>query len=412
MYITCHNYIDLSCTLSIINYKGRFTMEQDILLCDLDAFFTSVEQIDHPELLGKPVIVGGDPNSRGVVSTCSYEARKYGVRSAMPMKKAIELCPQAIILPVNMQRYKELSGQVMSIFDKFTPDIEPVSIDEAYLGIRKGSGVKTAQQIRSAVKEELRLPLSVGVSVNKILAKIACNLAKPDNIKAIWPEDVPHIIWPLPVKIIPGIGSSTEKKLYLYGIRIVGDLAQFPEEGLVSILGSGGTLFKNYALGYDDRKLELIHKPKSISEERTFPQDVYSQEVILSTLLELSEEVGYRLRSKGLRAKVISLKLRFADFKTITRDVSLAEATDRDKEIYNIVQELFIRYCGKSPWRLIGIRASGFENYKQLSLFSNEPDSAKEEKVLLVRDRLRNKYGNAVIFSAKRLLLKKRKGVK
>lgn len=231
-----------------------FQMKQDILLCDLDAFFASVEQLDHPELQGKPVIVGGNPKARGVVSTCSYEAREYGVRSAMPMKKALELCPEAVLRAVNMRRYKEVSKQVMTIFERFTPDIEPVSIDEAYLGVKKGTGLKTAQQIRAAVKKELKLPISVGISVNKLLAKIASDLAKPDNIKAIWPEDVPDTIWPLPVKIIPGIGSSTEKKCNLYGIKTVGDLAKFPDKALISSFGKNGVVFKNYANGYDNRE--------------------------------------------------------------------------------------------------------------------------------------------------------------
>ncbi|NLX91723.1 MAG: DNA polymerase IV [Firmicutes bacterium] len=377
-------------------------MKQDILLCDLDAFFASVEQLDHPELQGKPVIVGGNPKARGVVSTCSYEAREYGVRSAMPMKKALELCPEAILLPVNMRRYKEVSKQVMTIFERFTPDIEPVSIDEAYLGVKKGTGVETAQQIRAAVKKELKLPISVGISVNKLLAKIASNLAKPDNIKAIWPEDVPDIIWPLPVKIIPGIGSSTEKKCYLYGIKTVGDLAKFPDKALISAFGKNGVIFKNYANGYDNRELELIHKTKSISEETTFPQDVFDREQVLTTLLALSEEVGYRLRSKRLRAKTISLKLRFADFTTISRDITLQEPTDKDLQIYHLVERLFLRHCNKPPWRLVGVRVSGLEKNQQLSLLSSAAEN--ENKIMVVKDRLRDKYGKEVLVSAKRLL--------
>ncbi len=375
-------------------------MSQDILLCDLDAFFASVEQLDHPELQGKPVIVGGDPSARGVVAACSYEARKHGVRSAMPMKKALELCPGAVMLPVNMKRYKEASKKVLQVFESFTPDIEPVSIDEAYLGIKSGTGVETAKAIRTAVREKLKLPISIGVSSNKLLAKIACELAKPDNIKALWTKDVQRQLWPLPVKMLPGVGPVTEKKLSLYGVMTVGDLAEFPEDALASILGKNASTLKNYAFGMDDRKIELEHERKSISEERTFSQDVSDREHILTTFLELSEEVGYRLRSKGLQAKTISLKLRFADFKTITRDVTI-EPTDGDIDIYSAVKELFNRHCGKPPWRLVGVKASGLEKYKQMSLLV--PEVTKMKKVYLAKDMLRNKYGHSVIRSAKSL---------
>ena len=324
----------------------------------------------------------------------------------MPMKKALELCPEAVLQPVNMRRYKEVSKQVMTIFERFTPDIEPVSIDEAYLGVKKGTGLKTAQQIRAAVKKELKLPISVGISVNKLLAKIACDLAKPDNIKAIWPEDVPDTIWSLPVKTIPGIGSSTEKKCYLYGIKTVGDLAKFPDKALISAFGKNGVIFKNYANGYDNRELELIHKTKSISEETTFPQDVFDREQVLTTLLALSEEVGYRLRSKKFRAKTISLKLRFADFTTISRDITLQEPIDKDLQIYRLVERLFLRYSNKPPWRLVGVKVSGLEKNQQLSLLSSAAEN--ENKIMLVKDRLRDKYGQEVLVSAKRLLKHKR----
>lgn len=377
-------------------------IKDDILLCDLDAFFASVEQLDNLELRGKPVIVGGDPAARGVVSTCSYEARSYGVRSAMPMKKAVELCPEAVVLRGNMRRYKEMSNRVLGILERYTPDIEPVSIDEAYLAVTKETGLETAKAIRAAVKEELGLPISIGVSVNKLLAKIACGLAKPDNLKALWPQDVPQLLWPLPVKVLPGVGPVTEKKLHSYGLSTVGSLAEFPEESLISLLGKNGKLLKQYAWGQDDRKVETEHERKSVSEETTFPRDVFEREQILVTLLELSGEVGYRLRSKGLRAKTISLKLRFADFNTITRDMTLSEATDSDREIYRCAEKLFLREGNRPPWRLSGVKASSLESSRQLSLFSSV--SASETKITLVKDRLRNKYGREVLVSARRLM--------
>ncbi len=375
---------------------------QEILLCDLDAFYASVEQLDRPELKGMPVVVGGSPQGRGVVSTCSYEARKYGVRSAMPMKKALELCPDAVVLPVNMKRYKEMSGKVFKVFEKFTPDIEPVSVDEAYLAVKRGTGIETARAIRALVKEELSLPISIGVSTNKLLAKIASDQAKPDSIKAIWIADIQKQLWPLPVKVLPGVGPATEKKLHLYGIKTVGDLACFPDDALVRLLGKNGAVLKKYALGQDDRKIETDHERKSISEETTFPKDVFDPDQVLITLQTLSEEVGYHLRSKVLRGRTISLKLRFADFTTITRDLTLSDGTDRDLEIYETVKKLFFRYCGKPPWRLVGVKVSGLERSQQLSLYSSV--SENEKKITLVKDRLRDKYGKEILASAKKLM--------
>ena len=378
-------------------------MKHDILLCDLDAFFASVEQRDNPAFKGRPVIVGGDPDSHGVVSTCSYEARRYGVKSAMPMKKALKLCPEAVILPVNMPRYNEVSDQVMDIFERFTPDIEQVSIDEAYLAVKRGAGLETAQKIRSAVRRELDLPLSIGVSANKLLAKIACWLAKPDNIKALWPEEVEKVLWPLPVRVLPGVGSVTERKLNMFGIKTVGDIASFPLSALENIVGTFAASLKEYAFGRDDRKLELEPERKSISEETTFSRDVYEKDFILTALFDLASEVGYRLRSKGLRARTITLKLRFPDFSTKTRSVTLPEATDSDERIYSVAAELFARCCERPPWRLVGLRASGLERGSQLSLVSAE--GLKKEKITPVLDMLRSKYGRGAIFKGKRLLL-------
>lgn len=380
--------------------------KRDILLCDLDAFFASVEQLDNPELRGKPVIVGGTPETRGVVAACSYEARKYGVRSAMPVKKALELCPRSIIVPVNMRRYREVSDRVLAIFDRFAPQIEPVSVDEAYLAVKKGTGIDTARAIRSAVKRELELPISIGISANKLLSKIACGMAKPDSMKALWPEDVPEVLWPLPVRILPGVGPSTEKKLKLHGIKTVGDLAGFSEEALVRLLGQHGKTLQKYARGVDERELEPEREARSISEETTFPHDIPDKIYVMNALMELSEGVGYRLRRKGLKAKTISLKLRFADFTTITRDTTLAEGTDRDLEIYRTAKALFDRCSGRPPWRLVGVKAAGLEGCRQLSLFSYAPE--KETKINLVKDRLRDKYGRDILFSANRLM--KRKG--
>ncbi|MCJ7806464.1 MAG: DNA polymerase IV [Clostridia bacterium] len=375
----------------------------DILLCDLDAFFASVEQLDHPELQGKPVIVGGSPESRGVVSTCSYEARQYGVHSAMPMKKALTLCPQAVVLRGNMSRYKTVSLQVRQIFERFTPAIEFVSIDEAYLAVKRGTGCHTGNAIHIAVKEELRLPISVGVSTNKLLAKIACELAKPNKVGSLWLEEVPQLLWPHPVRILPGIGPVTEKNLEQHGIKTVKDLAAYPAASLEQLLGNNAKTLQNYANGIDNRQLELEHEAKSISEETTFPEDIYDREIIFTVLLELSAGVGYRLRTAGVPGRTITLKLRFSDFRTISRSKTLPDTVSGDMEIYRIVKELFTAHSEKPPWRLLGVQVSGFEQGSQLSLLPTTLAEKKEKHLLQTKDLLRKKYGSEVLFPAKRL---------
>lgn len=377
--------------------------ERDILLCDLDAFFAAVEQRDQPELRGKPVIIGGNPEGRGVASTCSYEARVYGVRSAMPMKKALQLCPQAVVLRGRMHRYKEVSLQVLQIFEQFTPDIEPVSIDEAYLAIKKGLGLSTASDIHRTVREKLDLPISVGVSANKLLAKIACEKAKPNNVGTLWPEEVPAVLWPMPIRVLPGIGPVAENNLHSLGIKTVKDLAAYPVDSLARYFGKNAEAMHQYARGIDNRTLEPEHEVKSISEETTFPEDIHDRETVYATLMELSSGVGYRLRRAGLSGRTITVKLRFSDFRTISRGKTQPDTASEDSVIYRIAKELFDKHCGKPPWRLLGVQASGFEDDSQLSLLQPTPAEEKVRELTEVRDKLRQKYGSEVIIQAKRL---------
>ena len=379
----------------------------DILLCDLDAFFASVELLDDPSLKGKPVLVGGSPEGRGVVSTCSYEARKFGVHSAMPMKKALTLCPDAIVLKGRMVRYKEMSHRVRHIFERFTPDIEVVSIDEAYLAVKKGRGLDSAKAIHIAVREELGLPISVGVSVNKLLAKIACDQAKPNNVATLWPGEVEEKLWPQPARVLPGIGPVSGDKLHSLGVKTVRDLALYPKEALVRIFGSHGETIYDFAHGLDNRSLETEHEAKSISEETTFPEDIHDRETIHAVLLDLASGVGYRLRCAGISARTVTLKLRFADFRTVTRSHTLPESTCQDADLYHTAKNLFDRHCARPPWRLVGIQASGFEQGTQISLFSSGPEQQKEIILTSTRDKLRKKYGSEVIFTGRRLKKKK-----
>jgi DNA polymerase-4 len=370
----------------------------DILLCDLDAFFASIEQRDHPEYQGKPVIIGGRPEERGVVATCSYEARKYGVHSAMSMVQAVRLCPGAILLPVSMDHYRKVSAQVFSIYGSFTDQMEKVSIDEAYLAVPDGHGLEIAREIQSTVRLELDLPVSIGVSSNKILAKMACELGKP-GIKQVRAADVPRVIWPLPVGKLHGIGSQTEGKLGRIGVKTIGQLANLSEEQLLKMFGAVGPIMHQYANGIDNREIQTDRKIKSIGEEITFPQDVYEQKEVLIELLKLAEQVGYRLRKRKLKARTVTLKIRFADFNTITRSRTLYDSIEGDGSIYQTARELFVSNCGRPPWRLVGLQVSNLDSYEQLSLIQE-----KDEKLCKVVDELKDKYGTDVVKRALLLL--------
>ena len=362
-------------------------MTFDILLCDLDAFFASVEQRDHPEYAGKPVIVGGRAEARGVVSTCSYEARKFGVHSAMPTARAARLCPGAIFLPVDMDLYRRVSAQVFSIYARYTDHMEKVSIDEAYLAVPQRHGLEIAREIYDAVRQELNLPVSIGVGGNKILAKMACDLGKP-GLRQLRKEDLPGAIWPLPVSKLHGIGPKTENKLKRAGIKTIGQLAGYSEDKLAKMFGVYGPILRQHASGIDNGGIPGGRKIKSIGEETTFISDIFRQEEVLAELLKLTGQVGYRLRKRELKAKTVSIKLRFADFTTITRARTLNEAIEGDGAIYKIARDLFIANCGRPPWRLVGVQLSKLDSHEQMSLIQE-----KDEKLSRAVDGLKDKYG-------------------
>jgi len=367
----------------------------DILLCDLDAFFASVEQLDNPRLKGKPVIVGGDPGGRGVVSTCSYEARAYGVRSAMPMYQAKKLCPHGVFLPVNFKRYQEMSGKVVAIYQRFTPLIEEVSIDEAYLEVDRGTGLAVAEAIRRAVREELGLTVSSGVSSNKLLAKIASGLAKPDGCLAIWPEEAPAKLGHHSVRLIPGIGPKTAAKLKRYGIETIAQLAAYPREWFLREFGSWGEEIYDYVHWRDDRPLVLERERKSIGREETLPEDITEDKQALAILSSLSAEVGYRLRKAGHLARTVTLKIRYADFRTITRSCTSEDLFYTDQEIFAAVKKLYLSLQNHPPIRLLGVQVSNLEQGRQLSLFDDRKE--KEIKLAQVVDQLNDKYGKGTV---------------
>jgi len=369
-----------------------------IIHVDADAFFASVEQKDHPEYRGKPLIVGHDPKGRGVVSTCSYEARKFGVHSAMPISQAYRLCPHAIFVRPRMERYKEISQKMFSIMEKYTPLIEQVSIDEAYLDVTGENGVRIASSIRRQVRDTLGITVTAGVSYCKYLAKIASDSAKPDGLLVITPTDADSFLLNLEVSRLPGIGPKTTAKLEGMGIRLVSQLRQMPEEWFLATFGKMGPRIKDLCFGKDLNEVQPTREVKSISEETTFQRDVSDKETLRACLAKLCENVAFRLRKGGFKSKVLGIKVRFSDFHTITREHALPEGVSSDAEVYGNTKPLLQRLSLPKPVRLLGVFARGLkvENPVQPRLFDEGPDPW--DQVSRSMDLLRMKYGKPVVF--------------
>ena len=374
--------------------------DTNILHCDLDAFFASVEQLDNPELRGKPVVVGGSRHSRGVVSTCSYEARKFGVHSAMPVSQAYRLCPQAIFLPVNMARYQELSRQVFTILSRFSPLMEIISIDEAFLDISGcfrlyGSPEKIGGLIKEQVYSELGLIISVGISYNKFLAKLATDLDKPDGLLIITAQEAVELLKPLPVSKIWGVGQKTEQSLNRLGIKTIGDIQALPPGWLETRFGSAGRLFWELAHGIDHRPVETGQERKSISREETFPEDINDISYLEKLTTHFAAELCAKLRREGLETASITIKLRYSDFKTITRSKTI-EPGNSDLVVTQVAGELLHKaYNGKRPLRLFGLslgHLSPVAGLEQGNLFASAADSAHNEIDLLM-DEIRGRFG-------------------
>ena len=355
-------------------------MERIVLHIDMDAFYASVEQLDHPELRGKPVIVGGSSN-RGVVSAASYEARKFGVRSAMPIFQAKKRCPQGIFVPVRMHRYKEMSNQVMEILEKYSPIVEQVSIDEAYLdltGLERLHG--SPEQIARRIKEEIRrvtsLSCSVGIAPNKFLAKVASETNKPDGLTIIASRDAATVAHSLPVGKVPGVGKKTVDRLEKLRVLTLGDLFTQRETVLLKTVGKFAYTLLEFARGRDDSSVVPHTDAKSISSEETFEENTNDFEVLKKELLAQAEEVGRRLRRNELKGSTVTLKLRRADFVRITRSISFSEATDSTEAIFEWALTLLEAVDLSEKFRLIGIAVSGFGagqgRATQLNLFARE----------------------------------------
>ncbi|MFC2066104.1 DNA polymerase IV [Chloroflexota bacterium] len=383
-----------------------------IMHVDLDAFFVSVEQVLNPGLKGKPVVVGGKPDRRGVIAAASYEARAFGLHAGMPLATASRLCPQAIFIEGSFPKYRAASHKFMAILADFSPYMEPLGLDEAYLDATgfesiHGSAKQMATAIKQKVEGELGLCASVGIASCKVVAKIASDLSKPDGLIEVPAGEERSFLSLLPVAKLPGIGKKSERIAKGLGINTIGQLAARPLDKLKSRFGAAGKVLHNYANGIDDRKIEPPGAAKSMSRETTFGEDTGDRPLLMATLRYLGERVGSELRHQGKQARCVTLKLRYADFTTITRQQTLSQASDTDHVIFDTGCNLLKKELteAKQAVRLIGIGVSNLvEAGRQLNML--DTSTRKLEILNITIDRIRNKYGFTAIQTGRTLLLK------
>ena len=378
---------------------GRDTpVSRTIIHVDMDAFYASVEQRDRPELRGRPVVVGADPRGRGVVAAASYEARRFGIHSAMPIGRAYRLCPGAAFLPVDMDKYARESDRIMAILADFTPLVEPLSLDEAFLDVTgsralHGTGVVIAGRIKTRIRDEVGLTASAGVAPSKFVAKIASDLEKPDGLVEVRPGQEVAFLRDLPLRRLWGIGPSAERELSALGARTIGDLARLGRGRLEARLGASGAHLFELAQGIDERPVVPWHDPKSIGAEETFGRDTRDVGRLRATLLAQADRVAAELRAAGLRGRTVTLKLRFADFHTLTRRGTGTAPTADGSEIFRRVWTAFSKVPRSQPVRLIGLSVSGLSGAtepQQLSLLGR-PD--RTDRLSQVRDEVRARFG-------------------
>jgi DNA polymerase-4 len=389
-------------------------MQRLICHLDMDAFFVSVEELFNPSLKGKPVIVGGQADQRGVVSAASYAARKFGVHSAMPLRTAARLCPQAIFVEGSLSRYREYSKKVFATLNRFSPQVEMASIDEAYLDLTGtarlwGPPLQAAHSLHEAIRRDTDLRCSLGLASSRLVAKVCSDQAKPNGMLYIIPGQEARFLAPLDIRRIPGVGKKGEASLQKLGIRRVGDLANLDDEFLATHFGKWGLALAGKARGEDagawfDSAVGENEQPKSISHEHTFNEDTADQTQLETALLKLSEMVAQRLRAHHLYSRTLQLKLRYEDFSTITRACTLDHATQLDREIANQSVQLFrSSWDGKTPIRLLGVHAGSLQNVEgQMSLLE-EPKTARLRRAFSSVDHIRGKYGETSISLAKTL---------
>lgn len=382
-----------------------------ILHVDMDAFYASIEERDAPALRGKPMVVGGAPRERGVVAAANYAARRYGVHSAMPMARALRLCPALVVRPVRHDYYAEVSRQIFAIFHRYTPLVEPLSLDEAFLDVTRsralfGEAADIGRRIKGEIKQELQLTASVGVAPNKFLAKVASDVAKPDGFVVVEPDRVQAFLDPLPVSKLWGVGKVANRRLEVLGVHTIGDLRRQPRQVLDQLFGRWGEQLRALAHGIDDRPVIPDHEAKSISHETTFAEDVVDPDVLRGRLLALTEQVARRLRRHRLRGRTVQIKIRFADFKTITRERTLASPTDVTRELWRAAETLLARNVPRSHRgvRLLGVGVSGLETGEctQPELFTKAANT-RHSKLDDVSDRIQGRFGTAALRRATHL---------
>jgi DNA polymerase-4 len=381
-----------------------------ILHVDMDAFYASVEQLDHPELRGKPLIVGGT-SGRGVVAAASYEVRRFGVRSAMPIRRALSLCPDAICVRPRMARYKEVSRQVFDVFHEFTPLVQGLSLDEAYLdvtGSRRllGDEVSIAREIKRRIRERTGLTASVGIGPNKLVAKIASDLDKPDGLTVVAPERVHDVLDPLPVRRLPGLGRKKGEQVAAAGIATLGELRRAPDAQLWPLFGRDTPRMRERAGGVDDRAVIADWEEKSISAEETFAEDIADPARLEAELLALSDRMSARLRAKGLAARCVTIKIREHDFTTCTRQRHFAPASHDSPVLGCLARALLSRWLEQNPGarlRLLGVGASELSPADaspgtQADLFAAQPQADAGDALLdSALDRIREKFGQRAL---------------
>lgn len=375
-----------------------------IIHVDMDAFYASVEQRDRPELRGQPVVVGGHP-TRGVVCAASYEVRKFGVRSAMPMRMALRACPQAVVVRPRFDVYSHVSEQIHEIFGRFTPEIEPLSLDEAFLDVTGsirlfGPPGEQARRIRAAIADELHLPASAGIAPVKFAAKIASDLAKPNGQKEVAPEGLRGFLEPLPVERLWGVGPKLAQELRRLGIRTIGALARFDASLLRSEVGDGAAELIALAQGHDDRAVIPDRQAKRVGAEETFDEDLTGAEALAPHLLEQSLRVARRLRRAGLKAHTAWLKVKFADFEVATRSHKLERPTDDEQVLYAAVRDLLARVPLTRAVRLTGVAGMDLvsgDGVGQLGLFGAPAKDEKRSRLHRSLDAIADKFGEDAI---------------
>lgn len=390
-------------------HKSKISVHRFIAHVDMDAFFAAIEQRDNPALCGRPVIVGANPKKgrgRGVVSTCSYEARKFGIHSAMPISIAYRKCPQAIFLPVNMEKYTEVSHRIYDILYDFTPHIEPISIDEAFLDITGsyrlfGTPRKACALIKSRIKEETGLTASVGLAPTKMAAKVASDLRKPDGFVEVAGDGLLEFLWPLDISRMWGLGKKTEVVFRSMGMNTIGDIAKKDIMELTGMFGKNGAHFWYLANGVDEREVETERETKSIGNETTFDKDTLDKSKIEGTLMSLCEKVSGRLRKESSKGRTITLKIRLEGFKTYTRSVTRYMPTNFADVLYKEIKNLYNRFdTDGRKVRLVGVQVSNLSSTdSRYSLFHEKSDK-KREDIHKALEKIKKKFGENSIHMA------------